>query len=134
MANLPNVPTVKIGNYAKRNSATLFYIPGQAPKPSDSEGHGGVYYNMENYGKVVWNNASSHVVPFERKVVDKKEQMKRIEAITKRAKDPDKLAQKNRTKQMAKENAEFLFNLLHGKEAKPRDRSQPRFRSSQASL
>ena len=86
VANLANVPTVKIGQYSKRDPDKLFYPQGQHPISSDTEGHGGVYYNTQNYGKIVWNNNSSHVLPFERNVVPMKDQIKRIESVTRKTK------------------------------------------------
>jgi len=56
-------------------------------------------------------------VPFERKVENKKEKMDRIESITRKLKSSDKLNKKSRSKDVAKENAELLFDLLHGKKS-----------------
>ena len=118
VANLANVPTVKIANYSKRNPDTLFYPQGQAPRPSDTEGHGGLYYDTKNHSKIKWSNKTSNVLAFERKVENKKEQIKRIEQVTKRTKLPDRQSDKKKNngnaKQMAKENALMLFKLLHG--------------------
>ena len=114
VANLANVPTVKIASYSKRNPETLFYPQGQAPRPSDSEGHGGLFYDVKDQAKLAWSNKTANVVPFARKVENRKEQMKRIEAVTKKAKAPGKAAKRSAAKTMAKENAELLFSLLHG--------------------
>ena len=59
VADLANVPTVKIGQYSKRNPDTLFYRQGEAPRSSDTEGHGGVYYSPANYGKLKYDNRQS---------------------------------------------------------------------------
>ena len=53
-------------------------------------------------------------MPFERKVENKKEKMDRIEQITRKLKSFDKSSKKSRTRELAKENAELLFVLLHG--------------------
>jgi len=54
-------------------------------------------------------------MPFDRRVESKKDQIKRIELITKNAKVPRSGGGKNKLSHMARENAEMLFNLLHGK-------------------
>lgn len=70
---------------------------------------------MENHGKVKYSNRSSNCLPFDRKVESKKDKIKRIEMITKRAKVPKEgLVAKCKDRQIAKENAEMLFNLIHG--------------------
>ena len=48
-----------------------------------------------------------------------KDQIKRIEAVTRKTKVLDQKAEKkNVAKQMARENAELLFKILHEKEGK----------------
>jgi len=65
-------------------------------------------------------------MPFDRKVVDKREIVKRIESVTKKTKLTEKYEKKNRQKEMAMENAELLFEILHGKgSAKKRTQSLP---------
>ena len=55
---------------------------------------------------------------FDRHVENKKEKIKKIEEITKKTKLVDVTKRKkNSAKETAMENAEMLFNLLHGKEA-----------------
>lgn len=48
------------------------------------------------------------------KVENKKDQIKRIEQITRNTKSAKVDQKKNSKKQMALENAEMLFNMLHG--------------------
>ena len=79
VANLANVPTVKIANYSRRNPNTLFYPQGQAPRSSDTEGHGGLFYDVKNYSKIAFSNRITNTVAFVRKVKSKKDQIKRIE-------------------------------------------------------
>ena len=121
VANLANVPTVKIASYSKRRPETLFWGQGQAPRPSDSEGHGGLFYETHNHGKFAWSSKIGSVLPFERKVESQKDKIKRIESITKKMKGSSgsKSVHKDHRKQMAKENAEMLFNMLHGPKALP---------------
>lgn len=123
VANLANVPAVKIANYSKRNPSTLFYPQGQAPRPSDTEGHGGLFYDIKNYSKLAWSNKMTNVVKFAAgKVENKKDQIKRIEQITKNTKSAKVDQRKNSKKQMAKENAEMLFKMLHGSKASEKSR------------
>ena len=96
VANLANVPTVKIANYSRRNPNTLFYPQGQAPRSSDTEGHGRLFYDVKNYSKIAFSNRMTNTVAFERKVKSKKDQIKRIEQITKNAKKPATGTQKNK--------------------------------------
>ena len=89
-----------------------------APRPSDSEGHGGRFYDT-NVDKVLYSNKFSSSLPFERKVRSKKEMVKHIEIVTKKAKLPKEgITSQKRDRHIAKENAELLFNLIHGKERK----------------
>ena len=114
VANLANVPSVKIANYSKRNSDKLFHRQGEAPQPCDSEGHGGLFYDTSKHGKFAWSSKLSNTVPFERKVENKKEKMDRIESITRKLKSSDKSSKKSQAMEVARENAELLFDLLHG--------------------
>ena len=66
VAHLPNTPSIRIGDYAKRTPRGYFHLPGKAPLPSETAGHGGLYYDCKNYDKVVWSRALSNTVPFGR--------------------------------------------------------------------
>ena len=68
------------------------------------------------------------MLPFERKVEDKKMVIKKIEDVTKKTKLGNKSHQRAQAKAIAMENAELLFKMLHGaensrKEAKKRSQS-----------
>lgn len=116
---LANVATVKIANYSKRNPDTLFHLQGQAPQSCDSEGHGGVFYDTQRGHKSIWNSRPGNVMSFERKVENKQDKIKKIEEITKKSRASDKKNKKSALKKdMAMENAEMLFDLLHGKQMK----------------
>ena len=115
VAHLPNTPSIRIGDYAKRTPRGYFHLPGKAPLPSETAGHGGLYYDCKNYDKVVWSRALSNTVPFGRaieKAPDRKERLKYIEAIVKRAKLPERSAKKNQQRNLARENANMLVNAI----------------------
>ena len=79
-------------------------------------GHGGLFYDvMKNHAKIAYSTKISNVVPIDRqnKVSQRKEEIKRIEAITRNSKSVNLKVPKSRSKQMAKENAEMLFKLLN---------------------
>ena len=59
VANLSNVPSVKLDRYAGRVEKQYFYMPGKEPKPSQSEDHGGLYYSKDNYDKFFWRRPAS---------------------------------------------------------------------------
>ena len=64
-------------------------------------------------------------MPFERKVENKKEKINKIEEITKKLKSSEKSSRKSRARVLAQENAELLFDLLHGsKSAGKREKSK----------
>jgi hypothetical protein len=65
---------------------------------------------------------------FERKVESKSDKIKKIEQITKKSKLTDKKSKKAGMNDMAKENAEMLFDLLHGAQMK-KDRNLEKNRS-----
>ena len=67
-------------------------MPGKAPKPTDSEGHGGFFYSRDNHDKFFWKRPAS--LTFERNVENKKKKIKRIEEIVKKAKNPRKVEKK----------------------------------------
>ena len=78
-ANQANVPTVKIGSYSKRDPKCLFYPQGKNPRPVDTQGHGGVFYDvMKNHAKIAYSTKLSNVVPFDRKNImsKRKEEIK----------------------------------------------------------
>ncbi len=55
-------------------------------------------------------------MPFERKIENRQDRIKKIEEITKKSRTSDKKNKKSVLKKdMAMENAEMLFELLHGK-------------------
>ena len=70
-------------------------MPGKAPKPVDSENHGGLYYSKENFDKFFWKRPAS--LAFQRSVEDKKKKIQRIEEIVKKAKNPKKVEKKARS-------------------------------------
>ena len=115
VAHLPNTPSIRIGDYAKRTPRDYFHLPGRAPLPTETAGHGGLYYDCKNYDKVVWSRALSTAVPFGRakeKAPDRRERIKYIEAIVKRAKIPERSAAKNLQKNLARENAHMLVDAI----------------------
>ncbi len=86
-ANDPNVFQVKLGKYSERNPKQQFWVPATEPLPSEGKdvSHGGVYYDRSNYEKTVFSSQMYHSLPFERKIQNKKEILKRIEILTKKS-------------------------------------------------
>ena len=79
-------------------------------------GHGGLFYDvMKNHAKIAYSTKLSKVVPFDRqdKLSQRKEEIKRVEQITKNFKKANLKVPKNKQKQMARENAEMLFRLIN---------------------
>lgn len=130
VAHLPNTPSIRIGDYAKRTPRDYFHLPGKAPLPTETAGHGGLYYDCQNYDKVVWSRALSNTVPFGRateKAPDRRERIKYIEAIVKRAKLPERSAKKNQQRNLARENAHMLVDAIFKdkKSSRPQDDGPP---------
>ena len=81
VANLSNVPTVKIANYSKRDPDKLFWGQGQHPLATETQGHGGLFYDKGKHDKFAWSSKMTNTVAFERKVEAKEDKKKRLELI-----------------------------------------------------
>ena len=64
VAHQANTPSIRLGNYAKRKPDDYFYLPGKAPRATETAGHGGLYYSCDNYDKIVYSASVSNTVPF----------------------------------------------------------------------
>lgn len=119
VANLANVPSVKIANYSKRDPEKLFWCQAQHPQANDTEGHGGLFYDTSNHGKFAYSSQLGNCVPFERKVENKADKKRKLEEIEQKVKNSQKTRKKKSvSKDVAMENAEMLFRLLHGESGK----------------
>ena len=69
---------------------------------------------MKNYDKVVWDRSLSNTVSFgrDKNIPDRRDRVKYIEAIVKRAKLPSQTAKKHAQKNVARENVKLLFDVM----------------------
>ena len=96
VAHQANTPSIRIGDYAKRRPEGYFHLPGKAPMATETAGHGGLFYNCQNYDNIVWSRSLSNAVPFGKgNGPCRAERLKNIEAIVKRAKIPERSAKKH---------------------------------------